>query len=70
MYVDAVHEWNCNDCDNQANNVSNLIIHLKVSGHPHSKNIENNKSTSLLKCVIWKNKFSRNNLLVKLYSYK
>ena len=36
-------EWNCNDCFHQAGNASDLMKHLKVSGHQPSPNIQNKR---------------------------
>ena len=37
-------QWNCNDCDFQGNEASELINHLKVTGHQPSKSMEKRKS--------------------------
>ena len=42
---ETAQEWNCNDCSFQGNGPSELINHLKVTGHQPSQEIENRKSS-------------------------
>ena len=43
---DVLHsdEWNCNDCPFQGNNISELMNHLKLSGHQPSETDEVKRS--------------------------
>ena len=36
-------EWNCNDCFHQSDNASDLMKHLKATGHQPSPNIQNKR---------------------------
>ena len=64
-----VDEWNCNDCDYQANNSTSLINHLKHTGHQPSEG--NVKSVSnIWKCKNCEEDFKNYPSLMKHRKYK